>query len=99
MTILYKNGFKAVIGLEIHAQVVSHSKMFSGAPSHVFGQAPNTCVSFVDVAFPGMLPVLNEACVHQAVALGLGVGGTINAQSIMERKHYMYPDNPSGYQT
>jgi aspartyl-tRNA(Asn)/glutamyl-tRNA(Gln) amidotransferase subunit B len=98
MTILYKNGFKAVIGLEIHAQVVSHSKLFSGAPSHVFGQAPNTCVSFVDVAFPGMLPVLNEACVHQAVALGLGVGGTINAQSIMERKHYMYPDNPSGYQ-
>ena len=94
----YKNGFEVVVGLEIHAQIFSQSKMFSDAPSHVFGRDPNTCVSFVDVAFPGMLPVLNEACVHQAIQLGLGTKGTINTHSIMERKHYFYPDNPSGYQ-
>jgi aspartyl-tRNA(Asn)/glutamyl-tRNA(Gln) amidotransferase subunit B len=98
MTKLYENGFQAVIGLEIHAQIVSESKMFSGAPSRVFGCEPNACVSFVDAAFPGMLPVLNQACVHQAIKLGLGIGGTVNARSVMERKHYMYPDNPSGYQ-
>lgn len=90
--------FEAVIGLEIHAQIMSESKMFSGSPSHVFGQDPNSCVSFVDAAFPGMLPVLNKVCVHQAIKLGLGVGGSINKRSVMERKHYMYPDNPSGYQ-
>jgi aspartyl-tRNA(Asn)/glutamyl-tRNA(Gln) amidotransferase subunit B len=97
-TSLYRSGFEAVIGLEIHAQIVSHTKLFSSAPSQVFGQEANACVSFVDAAFPGMLPVINEACVYQAVKLGLALKGAIRLTSVMERKHYFYPDNPAGYQ-
>jgi aspartyl-tRNA(Asn)/glutamyl-tRNA(Gln) amidotransferase subunit B len=97
-TPLYRSGFEAVIGLEIHAQIASHTKLFSSAPSQVFGQEANACVSFVDAAFPGMLPVINEACVYQAVKLGLALKGAIRLTSVMERKHYFYPDNPAGYQ-
>lgn len=87
-----------VIGLEIHAQIASQTKLFSSAASQVFGCDPNTCTSFVDLAFPGMLPVVNRECVLQAARLGLAVGGTINLSSVFERKHYFYPDNPAGYQ-
>lgn len=92
------NAFETVIGLEIHAQIVSESKLFSGAPSQVFGRDPNSCVSFLDMAMPGMLPTLNQACVDQAIRLGLAISGTIGLVSIMDRKHYFYPDNPAGYQ-
>ena len=88
----------AVIGLEIHAQIASQSKLFSTAPSHVFGHEPNSCVSFVDLAMPGMLPVINKYCIEQAALLGFAVKGTVNRYSVFERKHYLYPDNPSGYQ-
>jgi aspartyl-tRNA(Asn)/glutamyl-tRNA(Gln) amidotransferase subunit B len=90
--------FQTVIGLEIHAQIASETKLFSSASSQVFGYEPNTRTSFVDLAFPGMLPVVNRECVLQAARLGLAVGGTINLHSVFERKHYFYPDNPSGYQ-
>lgn len=92
------DGFETVIGLEIHAQIISQSKMFSTAPTQVFGQEPNSCVVFLDIAMPGMLPTLNKECVDQAIRLGLAIDGHINTTSIMDRKHYFYPDNPAGYQ-
>jgi aspartyl-tRNA(Asn)/glutamyl-tRNA(Gln) amidotransferase subunit B len=90
--------FKATIGLEVHAQIASQSKLFSGAPSDVFGAEPNACVSFIDAAFPGMLPVVNLHCIQQGIRLGLGVKGKLRMTSIFERKHYFYPDLPQGYQ-
>ena len=89
--------FEAVIGLEIHAQVISNSKLFSGAATE-FGADPNTQVSLVDAAMPGMLPVLNAECVRQAVRTGLGINSAINLRSVFERKNYFYPDLPQGYQ-
>ena len=89
--------WEVVIGLEIHAQVTSHSKLFSGA-STVFGGAPNSHVSLVDAAMPGMLPVINEECVKQAIRTGLGLKAQINHRSVFDRKNYFYPDLPQGYQ-
>jgi len=89
--------WEMVIGLEVHAQVISQSKLFSGAPT-VFGGEPNTQVSLVDAAMPGMLPVLNDYCVEQAVRTGLGLNAQINKLSVFERKNYFYPDLPQGYQ-
>lgn len=89
--------WELVIGLEIHAQVTAHSKLFSGA-SATFGAEPNTQVSLVDAAMPGMLPVINEYCVEQAVRTGLGLNAKINHVSVFERKNYFYPDLPQGYQ-
>ena len=89
--------WEIVIGLEVHAQVVSQAKLFSGA-STAFGAEPNAQVSFVDAAFPGMLPVINRACVEQAVKTGLGLNATINEVSVFDRKNYFYPDLPAGYQ-
>ncbi|MFO1128455.1 MAG: Asp-tRNA(Asn)/Glu-tRNA(Gln) amidotransferase subunit GatB [Rhodospirillales bacterium] len=89
--------WEAVIGLEVHAQVISDSKLFSGAAT-AFGAEPNSQVSFVDAAFPGMLPVLNRRCIEQAVRTGLGLNGRINLESVFERKNYFYPDLPAGYQ-
>ena len=89
--------WEVVIGLEVHAQVVSEAKLFSGAPT-VFGADPNTQVSLVDAAMPGMLPVINEACVRQAVRTGLGLNAEINRYSVFDRKNYFYPDLPQGYQ-
>ncbi|HTY70782.1 MAG TPA: Asp-tRNA(Asn)/Glu-tRNA(Gln) amidotransferase subunit GatB [Rhizomicrobium sp.] len=89
--------WEMVIGLEVHAQVVSKAKLFSGAATD-FGAAPNTQVSFVDAAFPGMLPVINRFCVEQAVKTGLGLGAQINLESVFDRKNYFYADLPAGYQ-
>ena len=89
--------WETVIGLEVHAQVVSKAKLFSGAAT-VFGAEPNTQVSPVDAAFPGMLPVINRFCVEQAVRTGLGLAAEINLRSVFERKNYFYPDLPAGYQ-
>src|ERR1700760_1174273 len=89
--------WEVVIGMEIHAQVTSNSKLFSGA-STAFGVAPNTQVSLVDAAMPGMLPVINEECVRQAVRTGLGLNAKINLRSVFDRKNYFYPDLPQGYQ-
>ncbi|MDR3423916.1 MAG: Asp-tRNA(Asn)/Glu-tRNA(Gln) amidotransferase subunit GatB [Alphaproteobacteria bacterium] len=89
--------WEMVIGLEVHAQVISNSKLFSGA-STVFGAAPNAQVSLVDAAFPGMLPVINEKCVEQAVRTGLGLKAQINLTSVFDRKNYFYADLPAGYQ-
>jgi aspartyl-tRNA(Asn)/glutamyl-tRNA(Gln) amidotransferase subunit B len=89
--------WEVVIGLEVHAQVVSESKLFSGA-STAFGAAPNTQVSLVDAAMPGMLPVINERAVEQAVRTGLGLKAEINMRSVFDRKNYFYPDLPAGYQ-
>ncbi len=89
--------WEMVIGLEIHAQVTSNSKLFSGASTE-FGGEPNTHVSLVDVAMPGMLPVINEECVRQAVRTGLGLNAKINLRSVFDRKNYFYPDLPQGYQ-
>ncbi len=89
--------WEMVIGLEVHAQVTASSKLFSGA-SAAFGGEPNTQVSLVDAAMPGMLPVLNEYCVEQAVKTGLGLNAAINRISVFERKNYFYPDLPQGYQ-
>lgn len=89
--------WEIVIGLEVHAQIVAQSKLFSGA-SCEFGGAPNSHVSLVDAAMPGMLPVLNDYCVEQAVRTGLGIGAKINLHSVFERKNYFYPDLPQGYQ-
>jgi aspartyl-tRNA(Asn)/glutamyl-tRNA(Gln) amidotransferase subunit B len=86
-----------VIGMEIHAQVTSRSKLFSGA-STAFGGEPNAHVSLVDAAMPGMLPVINEECVKQAVRTGLGLKADINLRSVFDRKNYFYPDLPQGYQ-
>lgn len=89
--------WEIVIGMEVHAQITSRSKLFSGA-STAFGAEPNSQVSFVDAAMPGMLPVLNEYCVEQAVRTGLGLNAKINLESVFERKNYFYPDLPQGYQ-
>jgi aspartyl-tRNA(Asn)/glutamyl-tRNA(Gln) amidotransferase subunit B len=89
--------WEIVIGLEVHAQVVSNAKLFSGS-SAAFGAEPNTQVSFVDAAFPGMLPVINGFCVEQAIKTGLGIEATVNEVSIFDRKNYFYADLPQGYQ-
>ncbi len=89
--------WEVVIGLEVHAQAVSNAKLFSGA-SAVFGADPNTQVTFLDAGMPGMLPVLNKACVDQAIKTGLGMNSTINKVSVFDRKNYFYPDLPLGYQ-
>jgi aspartyl-tRNA(Asn)/glutamyl-tRNA(Gln) amidotransferase subunit B len=89
--------WEVVIGLEVHAQVISHAKLFSGAATD-FGAEPNTQVSLVDAAFPGMLPVLNRVCIEQAVRTGIGLNARINLESVFERKNYFYPDLPAGYQ-
>src|SRR5215831_383582 len=89
--------WEIVLGLEVHAQVISDAKLFSGAPT-TFGADPNTQVSLVDAAMPGMLPVINEYCVEQAVRTGLGLNAAINLRSVFDRKNYFFPDLPAGYQ-
>jgi aspartyl-tRNA(Asn)/glutamyl-tRNA(Gln) amidotransferase subunit B len=89
--------WEIVIGLEVHAQVLSNAKLFSGAATD-FGAEPNAQVSFVDAAMPGMLPVINKKCVEQAVRTGLGLKAKINLTSVFDRKNYFYPDLPAGYQ-
>src|SRR3954447_25566460 len=89
--------WEMVIGLEVHAQVTSNAKLFSGAPTE-FGGEPNSHVSLVDAAMPGMLPVINEECVRQAVRTGLGLKAEIKLRSVFDRKNYFYPDLPQGYQ-
>jgi aspartyl-tRNA(Asn)/glutamyl-tRNA(Gln) amidotransferase subunit B len=89
--------WEVVIGMEVHAQVTSESKLFSGA-STAFGGEPNSHVSLVDAAMPGMLPVINEECVRQAIRTGLGLKAKINNKSVFDRKNYFYPDLPQGYQ-
>ena len=89
--------WEIIIGMEVHAQVTSESKLFSGA-STAFGGAPNDHVSLVDAAMPGMLPVINEECVRQAIRTGLGLKARINHKSVFDRKNYFYPDLPQGYQ-
>jgi aspartyl-tRNA(Asn)/glutamyl-tRNA(Gln) amidotransferase subunit B len=89
--------WEVVIGLEVHAQVISNAKLFSGA-STAFGAEPNSQVSTVDAAMPGMLPVVNERCLEQAVRTGLALGAKINLHSVFARKNYFYPDLPQGYQ-
>jgi aspartyl-tRNA(Asn)/glutamyl-tRNA(Gln) amidotransferase subunit B len=89
--------WEVVIGMEVHAQVVSEAKLFSGA-STAFGGEPNSHVSLVDAAMPGMLPVINEECVRQAIRTGLGLNAKINLRSVFDRKNYFYPDLPQGYQ-
>ncbi len=89
--------WEVVIGMEIHAQVLSKAKLFSGASAE-FGGDPNTHVSLVDAAMPGMLPVINRFCVEQAIRTGLGLKAQINTYSVFDRKNYFYPDLPQGYQ-
>ena len=89
--------WEIIVGMEVHAQVTSESKLFSGA-STSFGAAPNDNVSLVDAAMPGMLPVINEECVRQAIRTGLGLKAQINHRSVFDRKNYFYPDLPQGYQ-
>src|SRR5277367_6218792 len=89
--------WEVVVGLEVHAQVTSRAKLFSGA-STAFGGEPNAHVSLVDAAMPGMLPVMNGECVAQAVRTGLGLKARINLRSVFDRKNYFYPDLPQGYQ-
>jgi len=99
MTVIKGNSgdWEIVIGLEIHAQIVSEAKLFSGAATE-FGAAPNSQVALVDAALPGMLPVINAHCVEQAVRTGLGLKAKINEYSVFDRKNYFYPDLPQGYQ-
>ncbi|MGC1506672.1 MAG: Asp-tRNA(Asn)/Glu-tRNA(Gln) amidotransferase subunit GatB [Sulfitobacter sp.] len=92
-----KHDWELVIGMEVHAQVSSNSKLFSGASTQ-FGAEPNSNVAFVDAAMPGMLPVINEYCIEQAVRTGLGLKAQINLKSAFDRKNYFYPDLPQGYQ-
>lgn len=92
-----KGDWELVIGLEVHAQVASKAKLFSGA-STKFGSEPNSNVSFIDAGMPGMLPVINEYCVEQAIRTGLGLNAEINLYSAFDRKNYFYPDLPQGYQ-
>src|SRR3712207_2911828 len=89
--------WEAVLGLEVHAQVASNAKLFSGAAVG-FGAGPNEQVSLVDAAMPGMLPVINRRCVEQAIRTGLGLKAQINPKSRFDRKNYFYPDLPQGYQ-
>ncbi|MBV1889183.1 MAG: Asp-tRNA(Asn)/Glu-tRNA(Gln) amidotransferase GatCAB subunit B, partial [Proteobacteria bacterium] len=92
-----KNDFEVVIGLEIHAQITSNAKLFSGAATE-FGAEPNTQVSLVDAAMPGMLPTINAECIRQGVRTGLAMGAQINKFSVFDRKNYFYADLPQGYQ-
>ena len=92
-----KNIYEVVIGLEVHAQVLSNSKLFSSSPTK-FGAEPNTQVSLVDAAFPGMLPVINQFCIEQSIKTGLGLKAKINLNSVFDRKNYFYADLPQGYQ-
>jgi aspartyl-tRNA(Asn)/glutamyl-tRNA(Gln) amidotransferase subunit B len=92
-----RGDWEVVIGMEVHAQVASKAKLFSGASTE-FGGEPNSHVSLVDAAMPGMLPVINEACIAQAVRTGLGLNAEINLVSVFDRKNYFYPDLPQGYQ-
>jgi len=92
-----KHDWELVIGMEVHAQVASQAKLFSGASTQ-FGAEPNANVAFVDAAMPGMLPVINEYCIEQAVRTGLGLKAEINLVSAFDRKNYFYPDLPQGYQ-
>ena len=89
--------WEIVVGIETHAQLLTKSKIFSGA-STAFGAAPNTQASAVDIALPGVLPVLNRGAVEHAIRFGLAVNGSINRRSIFARKNYFYPDLPKGYQ-
>src|SRR3982075_440326 len=89
--------WEVVIGMEVHAQVASQAKLFSGAAT-AFGAEPNSHVSLVDAAMPGMLPVINKECVAQAVRTGLALNAKINLKSVFDRKNYFYPDLPQGYQ-
>jgi aspartyl-tRNA(Asn)/glutamyl-tRNA(Gln) amidotransferase subunit B len=89
--------WEVVVGMEVHAQVTSNAKLFSGASTE-FGGEPNSHVSLVDAAMPGMLPVINEECVRQAIRTGLGLKARINLKSVFDRKNYFYPDLPQGYQ-
>ena len=89
--------YEVIIGLEVHAQVLSNSKLFSSSPTK-FGAEPNTQVSLVDAAFPGMLPIINEFCIKQAIKTGIGLKAQINKRSVFDRKNYFYPDLPQGYQ-
>jgi aspartyl-tRNA(Asn)/glutamyl-tRNA(Gln) amidotransferase subunit B len=91
--------WEVCIGLEVHAQVLSQSKLMSGSPASLSAAAqPNRNVSFFDAALPGTLPVVNRACVHQAIRTSLAVGATVHPRSVFERKHYFYCDLPLGYQ-
>ena len=92
-----KSKWEVIIGLEVHAQVLSKSKLFSSSPTK-FGAEPNTQVSLVDSAFPGMLPVINQFCIEQGIKTGLGLKAKINLNSVFDRKNYFYPDLPQGYQ-
>jgi len=92
-----KGKWEVIIGLEVHAQVLSKSKLFSSSPTK-FGAEPNTQVSLVDSAFPGMLPVINQFCIEQRVKTGLGLKAKINLNSVFDRKNYFYADLPQGYQ-
>ncbi|WP_455482629.1 Asp-tRNA(Asn)/Glu-tRNA(Gln) amidotransferase subunit GatB [Bartonella sp. B35(2025)] len=89
--------WEVIIGMEVHAQIISNSKLFSGA-STKFGAEPNNQVSLIDAAMPGMLPVINQECVRQAIRTGLGLKAHINLKSVFDRKNYFYPDLPQGYQ-
>jgi aspartyl-tRNA(Asn)/glutamyl-tRNA(Gln) amidotransferase subunit B len=91
------DNWEVVLGLEVHCQVVSKAKLFSGS-STTFGAEPNSQVSLVDAAMPGMLPVINQECVEQAVRTGLGLKAQINLRSVFDRKNYFYADLPQGYQ-
>lgn len=92
-----KGEWQVVIGLEVHAQIMSNTKLFSCAPN-VFDAAPNAAVDFLDAGMPGSLPVMNGHCIDQAIKTGLSLEGTVNAYSRFDRKNYFYPDNPNGYQ-
>ena len=92
-----KHDWEMVIGMEVHAQIASNAKLFSGASTE-FGKEPNSNVAFLDAAMPGMLPVINEFCIEQAVRTGLGLKAAINLWSAFDRKNYFYPDLPQGYQ-
>ena len=92
-----KGKWEVIIGLEVHAQVLSKSKLFSSSPTK-FGAEPNTQVSLVDSAFPGMLPVINQFCIEQSIKTGLGLKAKVNLNSVFDRKNYFYPDLPQGYQ-
>ena len=92
-----KSKWEVIIGLEVHAQVLSKSKLFSSS-STKFGAEPNTQVSLVDSAFPGMLPVINQFCIEQSIKTGLGLKAKVNLNSVFDRKNYFYPDLPQGYQ-
>ena len=94
---LLPDNWEMVVGLEVHAQITSESKLFSGAAT-AFGAEPNSQVSFIDAAMPGMLPSLNERCVEQALRTAIALGGIVNKRSVFERKNYFYPDLPQGYQ-